>query len=211
MQILNQQFKLIPKVTSALLCISLFQNAALASTSHWEIDKSKSSANFSIKHLMFSRVMGSFSDVEGDVYYDPSNISTIKVKGDVSLSSINTGIKKRDNHLLEKDFFDSKLFPRMSFSSKSARTLQNQKSEIVGNLSIKGIEKEVTLLITKLIITEGKDGKRKLLVEATTKLNRKDFGIDNGILSPKASIGNHAQVTLKLVLHETDKVEETNK
>lgn len=163
------------------------QAAGAASANLWNIDSSHSDAGFAVKHLMISNVKGTFTNVAGTVEYDGKNPNSIKVDATIDTTTVNTGDKGRDEHLRGADFFDTEKFPKMTFKSKKVKSLGKGKVAITGDLTIKGVTKEVVLTVDGPS-KEVKDpwGNTKIAASATTKIQRKDFGIsynkvmDNG-------------------------------
>jgi polyisoprenoid-binding protein YceI len=90
-------------------------------TIQYKIDPSHSSANFSIKHMMISKVHGGFDKISGVFVYDSANPENSKVEAEIEVASINTREAQRDTHLKSVDFFDGEKFPLIIFSSKSIK------------------------------------------------------------------------------------------
>lgn len=171
----------------------------------WNIDTAHSNAGFSVRHMMISNVKGDFSNVKGTVEYDGKNINTIKVNADIDVASVNTNDKGRDEHLRKADFFDTEKFPKMTFKSKKVKSLGKGKFALVGDLTMKGVTKEVTLDVEgpSAVIKDGRGG-TKVGASASTKINRKDFGLSYGGLMDNggAMIGDEVKITLEI---EADK------
>lgn len=177
----------------------------------WNIDTAHSNAGFSVRHMMISNVKGDFSNVKGTVEYDGKNINTIKVNADIDVASVNTNDKGRDEHLRKADFFDTEKFPKMTFKSKKVKSLGKGKFALVGDLTMKGVTKEVTLDVEgpSAVIKDGRGG-TKVGASASTKINRKDFGLSYGGLMDNggAMIGDEVKITLEI---EADKAKEAAK
>lgn len=141
------------------------------------LDPSHSSANFSIKHMMIAKVRGSFDQISGTLEYDSSNPSTAKAEAQISAASVNTREEQRDNHLKSADFFDVEKYPHLKFSTKKI-TSSADGLQVIGELTIKDVTKEITLEVEGPT-PELKDpwGNLKIGASATTKINRKDFGL----------------------------------
>ncbi|HLW58274.1 MAG TPA: YceI family protein [Bacteriovoracaceae bacterium] len=146
-------------------------------TVKYVLDPSHSSAEFSIKHMMISKVKGTFDKLSGSFLYDPQNLGTSSVEASIEVSSVNTRDEQRDNHLKSADFFDVEKYPLMQFKSSSLKK-EGDTLYIIGNLSIHGVSKEVTLKVDGPS-DEHKDpwGNLKIGASATTKINRKEFGL----------------------------------
>ena len=144
----------------------------------WEIDPVHSSANFSVKHMMIAKVHGTFSKIAGTLKLDRDNLARSSVEATIETASIDTRDAKRDEHLRSPDFFDVQKYPTITFRSKQVKGELGD-LQVVGDLSIHGVTKEVTLAV-KGLESEMKDpwGNIKIGAEATTKIKRKDFGLN---------------------------------
>ncbi len=144
----------------------------------FQLDPVHSSVAFSVKHMMIAKVHGTFEKVTGTLYFDKSNAEKTKAEANIEASSINTREPQRDAHLRSPDFFDVDKFPSLSFKSTSALSSGNGELKLKGELTIKGITKEVLLLVEGPT-DELKDpyGQVKVGISASTKINRKDFGL----------------------------------
>lgn len=177
----------------------------------WNIDTAHSNAGFAVRHMMISNVKGDFSNVKGTVEYDGKNISSIKVDANIDVSSVNTNDKGRDEHLRKADFFDTEKYPKMTFKSKKVKALGKGKFALTGDLTMKGVTKEVVLNVEgpSQVIKDGRGG-TKVGASATTKINRKDFGLSYGGLMDNggAMIGDEVTISLEI---EADKNKEATK
>jgi polyisoprenoid-binding protein YceI len=191
------KFKVLPALAAALLAVP-----ALAAPTRYDIDPVHSNIGFSVKHMMVTNVRGEFSGVKGTVDFDAKNPAASKVEATVDAATIDTRDPNRDKHLKSDDFFAVEKHPTLQFKSKKF-IKDGAGWKIVGDLTMKGVTKEVTLTTTAPT-PEVKDpmGNQRLGVSATTKVNRKDFGInwnkamDNG----GVVVGNDVQVNLDLSL-----------
>jgi polyisoprenoid-binding protein YceI len=154
----------------AALAISAFAQAT------YTIDSSHSSAQFSVRHLMISNVKGEFAKVAGSFVYDPNNPAATKIDATIDANSINTRDAKRDAHLRNPDFFDTAKYPTITFKSKQVGK-SGARLQVKGDLTMHGVTKEVVLDVDGP--TEAKDpwGNTRIGATATTKINRKDFGL----------------------------------
>ena len=159
-----------------LLCLTL-PLSALAST--WTLDPDHSAAQFKVRHLMISNVKGGFEKISGQLTLDDKDITKSRVEVTIDMASVNTNIKKRDDHLRGPDFFDTVKFPAMTFVSTKVEKDGPDKLKVTGNLTIKGITKPVVLQVDGLT-PEIKDpwGNIRRGASATTTINRKDFGVN---------------------------------
>lgn len=148
-----------------------------ASTRTYAIDKSHSSVNFAIRHLMISKVRGTFSTVAGTIVLPPVGFVPTAVSAEIDAASVTTHEEQRDTHLKSADFFDVETFPKMTFTSTEIAASGENAFTIDGTLEMHGVSRPVTL--TAELAGHGKDpwGNDRIAYEATTKLNRKDHGM----------------------------------
>lgn len=106
---------------------------------NFQLDKAHSSIEFSIKHLMVSKVKGEFTQFDGEVTGDINDLSSLQIKGSVKVDSIDTNNADRDGHLKTGDFFDAATYPEIKFVSKSV-----SENKITGDLTIKDQTHEET-------------------------------------------------------------------
>jgi polyisoprenoid-binding protein YceI len=149
-----------------------------ASAVAYTIDPAHSSVGFKIRHFMVAYIRGGFSGVTGDVSFDPANPSNIKINASVDVNTLHTHDDKRDAHVKGKDFLEADKFPTMSFVSKSVTPDGKNEWKIVGDLTLHGVTKEVTLE-ADMAPAEAKDpwGNLRSGAEATTTIKRGDFGL----------------------------------
>jgi polyisoprenoid-binding protein YceI len=142
------------------------------------VDSSHTRVGFSISHLTVSTVRGSFGEASGTVSYDPKNVAATKVNAKVTVGSVDTREAKRDEHLRSPDFFDAVKFPEMTFASTAVKNISKDGFDLVGDLTIHGVTKPVTLRVATFS-PEVKDpwGNVKVGTRATGTINRKDFGL----------------------------------
>ena len=142
------------------------------------IDPSHSTAGFKVRHLMVANVRGEFSGVSGTVVFDAENPANSKVEAAIDATTIQTRDSQRDQHLKSADFLDVEKFPRITFVSKKVAPAGEGEWKVTGDLTIHGVTKEVVLDVEGPT-PEVKDpwGNIKMGATATTKVNRKDFGL----------------------------------
>ncbi len=159
-----------------LSALFLAFSPALAAT--YEIDAAHTRVGFAVSHMMVSTVRGEFGTVSGNVSYDAANVGATTVNAEVAIASIDTREAKRDDHLRSADFFDATAFPKMTFASKSVKNSSASGFDLVGDLTIRGVTKEVTFRVAP-ISKEYKDpwGNVKAGTSATATVNRQDFGV----------------------------------
>lgn len=168
----------------------------------WEIDSNHSSAQFSVRHIMISNVKGEFTKVSGKAIYDPKNLAGASLEATIDASSITTREPRRDNHLRSAEFLDVAKFPVITFkSSKFVKTTAGL--SILGDLTIRGVTKPVTLTVDGPTgeVNDPKSGP-KIGASATTKINRKEFGMLYNAVVEAGSfvVGDDVTITLDVEL-----------
>jgi polyisoprenoid-binding protein YceI len=150
----------------------------VADAATWQIDPDHSSLQFKVRHLTVSNVKGDFSKAKGIVTLDDQDITKLTVELTIDAASVNTGHAKRDEHLRGPDFFDVTQYPTITFVSKKAIKAGMNKLKVIGNLTIHGTTKEITVDVEGPT-SEVKDpwGNFRRGATATANINRRDFGL----------------------------------
>lgn len=146
-------------------------------TRNWKIDTSHSHIGFSIRHLVIAKVRGEFTGWSGTIELDDEDVTRSSVQVEVDLASIDTKEAKRDDHLRSPDFFDVATFPKMTFVSKQVLAEGGQVTQLIGDLTIRGITKQVTLDVDDEGRAADPWGGQRAAFSAKTRINRKDFGL----------------------------------
>jgi len=187
-------------ITSIVTLIALAA-PALVSASTWTIDPDHSNIGFKVRHLMVSNVKGSFEKLAGTVEINDKDITRSKVEVSIDTNSINTNVQKRDEHLRSADFFDVATYPAMTFVSKKVAKAGKGKLKVTGDLTLHGISKEVVLDVEGPT-QESKDpwGGIRRGATATTKINRKDFGLlwNKALETGGVVVGDEVSITLEI-------------
>lgn len=146
--------------------------------STWTIDPSHSLVEFTVRHMMFSKVKGSFTNFSGTIELDEQNIGNSKVAVEIDPASIDTRDAKRDEHLRSADFFATEEHPTMTFVSNRVERDGDEDLKITGDLTMNGVTKPVVLEAE----FEGRGmspfGMEVIGYSAETKINRSDFNIN---------------------------------
>ena len=143
----------------------------------WNIDTTHSSVSFSVRHMVFAKVRGKFAKWTGQLDLDDQDLSKSKVDVTLEAASIDTNEAQRDGHLKSADFLDAEKFPQLTFKSRSVKTDGKDKATVTGDLTIKGVTREVPLQVE--LSGRGKDpwGNQRVGFTATGTVNRTDFGL----------------------------------
>jgi len=161
-----------------MIALFVFAIPVFIYAANWHIDPAHSSFQFKIRHLTVSNVKGDFNKARGIVMIDDQNIADLKVEVTIDAASVNTGHAQRDEHLRGPDFFDVTKYPTISFVSKKVIKTDMNRLKVVGDLTLHGMTREITVDVEGPT-PEVKDpwGSFRRGATATTKINRKDFGL----------------------------------
>ncbi len=148
------------------------------STTTWNIDPVHTVAEFKVKHMMISNVKGQFTAVQGALTLNEKSLTESHVEATIDAASINTRDPQRDAHLKSADFFDAEKFPTLSFTSTRVSRVGDGELSVTGDLTLHGVTRPVVFTVEGPT-APGKDpwGNTRRGVSATTKINRKDFGL----------------------------------
>ncbi|HEY9758693.1 MAG TPA: YceI family protein [Oculatellaceae cyanobacterium] len=186
--------------TSALALVSL---PAVADSDEWTVDPAHTSARFSVKHMMISNVNGDFAKVGGTVKYDGKSLDKATINATIDVNSVDTHDENRDKHLKTADFFDTAKYPTITFKSTKIEPGKDG-FKIYGDLTMHGVTKNVVLNAEPLSPVIKAHGALHVGTSATTKINRKEFGLnfnktlDNG----GAMVGDDVNITLDVELKQ---------
>ena len=182
------------KITALLL----FSFASAAWAGDYDIDADHSSVSFKIRHLV-GKVKGDFGKFKGGFTFEKGKPGDAKATALIDAASINTGVKKRDDHLRSADFFDVKKFPELKFES-TKYDASGDEGKLHGNLTIHGVTKPVVLEVK--FNGEGKDpwGNMRAGFTGTTTVNRKDFGLgwNKALETGGLLVGDDVEIALEI-------------
>jgi polyisoprenoid-binding protein YceI len=169
------------------------------STTTWTIDPVHSVAEFRVKHMMISNVKGHFSKVSGTLSLDEANLANSRVEATIDAASIETRDPQRDAHLKSPDFFDVEKFPTLSFKSTGVSRIAEGELAVEGDLTIHGVTRKATFNVEGPT-PAAKDpwGNTRVALSATTKINRKDFGLtwNTALETGGILVGEEVAITL---------------
>jgi polyisoprenoid-binding protein YceI len=168
----------------------------------WQIDPAHSHIQFSVRHMMLAKVRGEFDKFSGTIHLDEANPAASTVDIQIEAASINTREAQRDGHLKSPDFFDVATHPILNFKSKRVDVKDDTHAVVVGDLTIRDVTQEVALNVEYMGQSKTPFGTTNAGFEATTKINRKDFGLTyNAVLETGGvAVGDEISITIDLEL-----------
>ena len=164
----------------------------------WNIDPNHSIASFTVTHLMVSTVPGSFGKMTGLITYDGKDLATLSADVTIDATTISTNNERRDTHLKSPDFFEVAKYPTLTFKSKKVVPGAAGKFQLVGDLTMHGVTKEVTFDVEgpTPVVNAG----RNFVVgaNATTKIKRSDWGLtwNRAIEAGGVTVSDEVKITL---------------
>ncbi len=171
--------------------------SSIAQTGSWTIDPNHSSAQFSVRHLGVSTVRGAFTKVSGSATHDASDPTKDSLEAVIDASSVDTRVQMRDNDLRSPNFLDVQKYPNITFHSKQTRSTGGGKLQITGDLTIHGVSKEVVLDVDgPSAPIKDPWGNQRIGASATTKINRRDFGVNGA----PGVVGDDIAITIDVEL-----------
>ncbi|MCU0433350.1 MAG: YceI family protein [Bacteroidia bacterium] len=164
------------KLVLSLFIVAGVMDTASAQT-NWGCDNAHSSVMFAIEHMTVAKTIGWFGDYEIKMTTNKADFSDAVLEVTLKSSSINTGNEQRDGHLKSADFFDAEKNPTITFKSTSFKKIKDNMYEVKGNLTMKGVTKEITL--EAVYGGEKKDpyGNVKSGWSVRTKIDRTQYGM----------------------------------
>lgn len=167
----------------------------------WLINPHHSVAQFSVRHMMVTWVLGMFSKISGTLDFEPLKVANSSVAVEIEAASLSTGVAMRDDHLKSADFFDVAQYPTITFKSTRAEPAGLDHAWVHGDLTIRGVTRPV-LLDVRWAGPAHLEDEGKLYTsygfEAKTKINREEFGMVYNVEMEHGGVGLSRQVYLTL-------------
>lgn len=189
-------------LTGAILCLAA---PGLLHAAPWEFDPDHTAVHFKVRHLMISSVRGEFEKVSGKIVYDEADVTKSAADITIDAASVNTRSADRDKDLRSPNFLDVAKYPRITFRSKRVEKAGNGTLKMTGDLTIRGVTKEVVLTVdgpTPAI----KDpmGNFRVGGQATTKIDRKDFGLlwNKALETGGVMVGDEVEITIDVEIYK---------
>jgi polyisoprenoid-binding protein YceI len=175
----------------------------------WLIDDVHTHIGFSVKHMMVTTVRGQFRKYSGTLELDAQDFTKSKFRGEIDVASIDTGVAQRDDHLRNNDFFDAPNHPKITFESKSIEKKGEEGEYLVrGDLTIRGVTKEVALDVEFHGTSKNPWGKTVAGLSARGTINRKDFGVNFNALLETGGVAVGEKVKLELDVEAVQEAKE---
>jgi polyisoprenoid-binding protein YceI len=172
----------------------------------WSIDPDHSAARFSVRHFMIANVEGLFSQLKGEIQFDPADPSHLSVECEIDVNTLTTGLSERDNHLLSPDYFDAGKYPKMVFRGARVEPSGDNRGKITGELTLRGIQRPVTLDFEFFgPVKSPFSGITCMGFSASGVINREDYGMTwnaamegNGVVTAR-EVRIHIEVEADLI------------
>lgn len=169
----------------------------------WDFDYAHSGIDFTVRHLLVSKVRGRFTKWTGTLSLDEANYANSVVEVEVDVASVETHVEQRDAHLRSNDFFDVENHKSMTFKSKSVVEKPGKHLAVTGELTLRGVTKEIVLDVELAGIMNDPWGKRRAGFNATTTINRKDFGVSFNQVLDQGGLALAEEVAVNIEIEAT--------
>jgi polyisoprenoid-binding protein YceI len=170
----------------------------------WDFDYAHSSIDFTVRHLLVSKVRGRFTKWTGKLEIDEENLAKSSCEIEIDMASVDTHEAQRDAHLRTGDFFEVEKHPQMTFKSKSVAVKPGNHLAITGDLTLRGTTKEVVLNVEHQgIVAKDPWGKRRGGFTATATINRKDFGVNYNMVLEAGGLALSEDVAITIEIEAT--------
>jgi polyisoprenoid-binding protein YceI len=180
---------------AAVILVTAFHSAALANETY-QFNQARSTIGFSV-HQFLGATHGKFTKFAGKIDIDREHPENSSVTARIDVRSINTGIDKRDNHLRSDEFFDAEKYPEVTFESRSVKQTGAQEGEIVGDLTMHGVTKPITLRVK--LVSLPNDTRQTRWNVTTEPLKRRDFNLMFAPVAETASgISQTVQINIEI-------------
>ena len=198
--------QLLSRIATSVVLAGVLVMPTPAAVTTWQIDPQHTAAQFAVKHLMISTVRGQFKGVTGTVNWDDQDPAKSTVDVTIDATTVDTSEPKRDAHLKSPDFFDVAKYPTITFKSKKVEQVSAGKLKITGDLTIHGVTKEAVLDVEgPTAPVKDLGGNTRVAANATTKVNRQDYGVKWNANMDGGGVVVGDEVTITIDLEMTKK------
>ncbi len=191
--------KTVFRLSSLFLFVLLFSTQTQAAESQWKLDPAHSNIYFGVKHI-FSTTRGYFEDFKATVIFSPHDLAGSRFDFEVDVKSINTGNSKRDVHLNSGDFFDSKKYPKMTFTSTTIKHVKDSQYIVEGKMTVKEVSQTVSVPFSLLgVKAHPFDNKSEVAgLEAEMTIDRLAYHVGGGKFYEMGVVGKDVAVLISL-------------
>jgi polyisoprenoid-binding protein YceI len=170
----------------------------------WNFDHAHSSVDFTVRHLLVSKVRGKFTTWTGKLEIDEQDLSRSRVEVDIDVASVDTHEPRRDAHLRSGDFFDVEKHPRLTFVGRHVEPKGKDRLAVTGDLTIRGTTREVVLDVERGgIVAKDPWGMRRAGFTATATINRKDYGVSYNQVLDQGGLALGEEVAISIDIEAT--------
>jgi polyisoprenoid-binding protein YceI len=171
-------------------------------TALWRIDATHANVEFGVRHLMISTVKGRFGTLDGTVTVEDGDPTTAQIDVTIEAASLDTRVEQRDAHLRSADFFDVEKYPALTFTSKRVERAGEDDLRVVGDLTIRGVTREVALDVEELGTVRDPWGNDRAAFSAKGKIDRTDFGLtwNQAIETGGVLVGDQVKLSIEVEL-----------
>lgn len=171
----------------------------------WNIDNAHTQVEFTVRHLMISKVRGQFEKFSGQVEFDETHPENTSLMVKIETASVNTRDAKRDGHLKSPDFFNSEVYPYMTFTSKRTKLIDKNQARLVGDLTIRDVTKEVVLDVEYVGKAKSPWGMTSVGFAAVTKINREEWGLtwNQNLETGGVLVSKEVEIAIEIELMES--------
>ena len=191
--------RIMRKLTAVILAVA-FMLGMSVQAADWNLDPVHSAIEFSVRHLAISKIKGKFNKFDAKMVFDGKAVENGSAEFTIQVASIDTDNEKRDTHLKSSDFFAVEENPTITFKSKKVTAVKDGKFQIVGDMTMRGVTKEVTFDCELHGVVTGPGGNTRAGFSAETTINRHDFGVSwsKTLDAGGLIVGNDVKLTLEL-------------
>lgn len=188
------------RMLAAVVALTL-AGPGLATAETWIIDSAHSVSGFTVRHMMIANVTGVFEMTRGTIEYVPGEPSSLKADITVETKTVNTRHSRRDNDLRSDNFLNVERYPTITFKSKRVQNVKAEGFELVGDLTIRDVTREVVLKVEGLTPpVRDPQGNRRVGATASTAIKRQDWGVNwNRVLETGGVlVGDEVKITIEV-------------
>jgi polyisoprenoid-binding protein YceI len=170
----------------------------------WDFDYVHSSIDFTVRHLLVSKVRGRFTKWAGTLEIDEQDLARSRLDVNIDVASVDTHEPQRDAHLRSGDFFEAEKFPQMTFKSTRVEPRGTDRLVVTGDLTLRGATHAVVLEVERGgVVAKDPWGKRRAGFTATTTIHRKDFGVSYNQVLDQGGLALSEDVAVTLEIEAT--------